>query len=169
MNDFAILAPVPLEHLESGQVVAAKTGFVAYGSRKFELFRDIEKRRDGNPVLVLIYASDDPAKLIYASDDPAKPAPMVSWVGRYIGSEDACDGDRDGEHPLGMKHRPPSTRCDNEGHWTVFWHVEKLSRLAAKDCFEISELQTTKGVWRKDAHPRGPELVDVPPFVEFPE
>ena len=160
MNDFAILAPVPLEHLESGQGVADETGFVAYGSRKFELFRDIEKRRDGNPVPVLIYASDEGV--------PAKFTSKVSWVGRYIGSEETHNG----RHSLGMEHRPPSTcryAADNIGHWAVFWHVEKLSPLAAKDCFKISELQTTKGGWRKDAPPRGPELVDVPPFVEFPE
>ncbi len=58
MNDFAILAPVPLEHLESGQPVAEEKGFVAFGSRGRKFFRDMDERRDGNPVPVLIYASD---------------------------------------------------------------------------------------------------------------
>ena len=160
MNDFAILAPVPLEHLESGQPVAEEKGFVAFGSRKWELFRDIDKRRDGNPVPVLIYASYEGVLARFTS--------KVSWVGCYIGSE-ATDT---GRHSLGMKHRPPTTakyHDDNIGYWAVFWHVEKLSRLATKDCFSISELQTIKGGWRKDAPPRGPELVAAPAFVEFPE
>ncbi len=160
MNDFAILAPVPLEHLESGQPVAEEKGFVAFGSRGRKFFRDMDKRRDGNPVPVLIYASDE--------GTPARFTSKVSWVGWYIDSEETHTG----RHSLGMEHRPPTTAQypdGNSGHWAVFWHVEKLSRLATKDCFEISELQTIKGVWRKNAPPRGSELVDVPPFVEFPE
>jgi len=160
MNDFAILAPVPLEHLESGQPVAEEKGFVAFGSCKWEFFRDMDERRDGNPVPVLIYASDE--------GTPARFTTKVSWVGWYIGSEEAHNG----RHRLGMEHRPPTTAQypdDNLGKWAVFWHVQKLMPLAAKDRFPISELQTLKGVWRKDAPPRGPELVDVPPFVEFPE
>ena len=35
--DFSILAPVPLEHLQSGGAIADATGFVAFGSRKWEL------------------------------------------------------------------------------------------------------------------------------------
>ncbi len=162
MNDFAILAPVPLEHLESGRVIADETGFVAYGSRKLEFFLDIEERRDGNPVTVLIYASHDP------SYDYAVSVPRVSWFGRYIGHEKA----RNGEHPLGMQHRPSTTARypdDNSGHWRVFWHVERLSQLAPGNRFHISELQTIEGNWREDYPPRGPELVRWRASVEFPE
>ena len=160
MTEFAILAPVPLEHLESGEVIAAEKGFVAFGSRKFELFRDIDQRRDGNPVPVLIYPSHE--------DDQAKVTSMVSWIGWYIGSEETHNG----RHSLGMDHRPPTTgqyAADNKGHWAVFWHVRQLLPLSAKDRFAISKLQTTKGGWRKNAPPRGPELVAVPTFIEFPE
>ena len=160
MKDFAILAPVPQEHLESGQEIAASTGFVAYGSRKFELFREIEERRGGEPVPVLIYPSHE--------DDPAKISFQVSWVGWYVGSEESHNG----RHSLGMEHRPPTTgqyTSDNKGHWAVFWHVKKLAELPKVDRFLISKLQTVRGGWRKNAPPRGPELVAVPPFIDFPE
>ena len=49
ISEFAIIAPVPLEHLETGESVAESTGFVAFGSMKWELFRDIDHRRgDGD-------------------------------------------------------------------------------------------------------------------------
>lgn len=160
MKDFAILAPVPLEHLQSGQGIAAENGFVAFGSRKFELFRDIDERREGEPVPVLIYPSHE--------DDPTKTSSLVSWVGWYIGSEET----QNGRHSLGMKHRPPTTgqyATDNKGHWAVFWHVQKLSALPAADRFPISKLQTVKGGWRKDAPPRGPDIVAWPTFIDLPE
>ena len=159
MNDFAILAPVPLEHLEPGVTVATEKGFVAYGSRKFELFRDVDARRSGAPVPVLIYPSHE--------DDPAKLSFMVSWVGWYVGSAETHNG----RHPLGLEHRPPSTGkygLDNKGYWAVFWHVKDLTPLAPSERFPISKLQTVKGGWRKNAPPRGPELVAVPSFVAFP-
>jgi len=160
MTDFAILAPVPLEHLESGVTIAADKCFVAYGSRKFELFRDVEARRIGQPVPVLIYPSHE--------DDPAKTSFVVSWVGWYIGSVETDTG----RHPQEMDHRPPSTSkypADNKGYWAVFWHVRDLTPLAPSARFPISKLQTVKGGWRKNAPPRGPELVATPSFVAFPE
>ena len=160
MTDFAILAPVPLRHLETGLDIARATGFVAFGSRKFELFRDINERCGGSPVPVLIYPSHE--------DDIAKTSNLVSWVGWYVGSEESNNG----RHSKGMEHRPPTTGdnpSDNKGYWAVFWHVRDLMPLALSDRFPISKLQTVKGGWRKNAPPRGPELVAVPSFVDFPE
>lgn len=160
MTDFAILAPVPLEHLETGQEIANANGFVAFGSRKFELFREIEERRNGAAVPLLIYPSHE--------DDPAKTSFQVSWIGWYIGSEETNNG----RHSLGMTHRPPTTgqyAADNKGHWAVFWHVRDLTPLASADRFPISKVQTIKGGWRKNAPPRGPELVAVPDFIDLPE
>ena len=160
MKDLAILAPVPLEHLESGQKIAAREGYVAFGSRKWELFRDIDERRGDEPVPVMIYPSHE--------NDTARLSYQVSWLGWYIGSEETNTG----RHSRGMKHRPPTTSTsptDNAGHWSVFWHVNKLVRLANSDRFPISKLHTVKGGWRKSAPPRGPELVATPEFINFPE
>ena len=59
ISDFSILAPVPLEHLQSGRAIASATGFVAFGSRKWELFRKVDELRGGARVPVLIYPSHE--------------------------------------------------------------------------------------------------------------
>ncbi len=159
-SEFAILAPVPQEHITSGQDIAAKEGFVAFGSRKWELFRKIDGQREGKLVPVLIYPSHE--------DITAKTNFVVSWVGLYIGSEKSNNG----THPQGMKHRPPTTaqyESDNKGYWAVFWHVDKLLELPAAQRLLISDLQTVKNCCRKNAPPRGPELVAIPSTIEFPE
>lgn len=153
-DDLAILAPVPVQHLESAIDVLSKEGLVAFGSKKWELFREVDTLRKGSPVPVLIYPSheDEAAKLTY----------IVSWVGRYVGHVDG----KLGAHPEGMKYRPPTTAkypLDNKGHWAVFWHVDRLARLPKAKHLRISEIQAHRnGKWRKNAPPRGPELVHVP-------
>lgn len=152
--DFAILAPVPLEHLESGKSVAEQEGFVAFGSQKWELFREVDQRRRGQKVPVLLYPSHE--------DVPAKMSFIVTWFGWYTGHVESVGG----AHPLGMKHRPPSTaryQSDNAGHWGVFWHVEGLRELPPSQRLPIADVETLKGgSWRKNAPPRGPELVAIP-------
>lgn len=160
MDEFAIVAPVPLEHLETGESVAQSTGFVAFGSMKWELFRDIDQRRGDAAVPVLIYPSAD--------DSPSSLALRIAWCGIYVGSSES----KSGAHIAGMTHRPSSTEKyagDNKGHWAVFWHVSGLCRLPSAQQLPISALQTVKGGWRKNAPPRGPELVQLPDAlrVEF--
>lgn len=159
IRDFSILAPVPLEHIQSGAEIASNTGFVAFGSRKWELFRKVDELRDGARVPVLIYPSHE--------DVPAKDSFIVSWVGWYVG----CEESGNGKHSKGMTHRPPTTgqyTSDNQGHWAVFWHVCDLHELPAAKRLPISAIQTVKGGWRKSAPPRGPELVATPSTLEPP-
>ncbi|MFC0304607.1 hypothetical protein ACFSTI_00385 [Rhizorhabdus histidinilytica] len=59
ISDSSILTPVPLEHLQSGQAMAAATGFVAFGSLKWERFRKVDALRGGGRVPVLIYPSHE--------------------------------------------------------------------------------------------------------------
>jgi hypothetical protein len=151
---FAIQAPVPLEHLQAGLDVCAKEGAVAFGTRKWELFRDLDQKRDGLPVAALIYPSHD-------EDLPAKDTSIVCWFGWYVRSVDS----KGGAHPDGMKYRPRTTAKyspDNKGHWTTFWHVEGLRELAADKRLPIGKIQGFKGGWRKNAPPRGPELITLP-------
>ncbi|WP_316185718.1 hypothetical protein [Bradyrhizobium sp. SZCCHNRI1003] len=158
-QDFAILAPVPLEHLQSGEEIARRTGFVAFGSRKWELFREVDELRNGARVPVLIYPSHE--------DVPVRDSFIVSWVGWYVGSEESSNG----KHSLGMKHRPPTTgqyASDNQGHWAVYWHVRDLHELPVPQRLRISSIQTIKGGWRKSAPPRGPELVATPSTLDLP-
>lgn len=159
IQDFSILAPVPLEHLQSGAEIASSTGFVAFGSRKWELFRKVDELRGDARVPVLIYPSHE--------DVPAKDSFIVSWVGWYVGSEESGNG----KHSKGMTHRPPTTgqyTSDNRGHWAVFWHACDLRELPAAQRLPISAIQTVKGGWRKSAPPRGPELVATPSTLELP-
>ena len=95
VHHFALLAPVPLEHLRSGQKVSEQKGFVAFGTRKWEMLRKLDEMREGAPIPVLIYPSHE--------DVPAKESFVVSWYGWYVGHVDSVMG----QHPLGMEHRPP--------------------------------------------------------------
>src|SRR5690242_500641 len=91
--DFALLAPVPEEHLLDGRGVAVTKGFVAFGSRKWELFREIDRLRDGQDVPVLIYPSHEDVEL--------KLTFVVAWTAWYVGHVSS----RMGAHPDGMKYR----------------------------------------------------------------
>lgn len=158
IGDFAILAPVPLQHLQSGVAIARDTSFVAFGSRKWELFRKVDELRSGARVPVLIYPSHEllPAKISF----------IVSWVGWYVGSEESGSG----KHSKGMVHRPPTTDDDTSGNrddWAVFWHVCDLRELPIAQRLPISAIRTVKGGWRKSAPPRGPELVATPPTPDL--
>lgn len=158
VHHFAILAPVPLEHLETGAPVAEATGYVAFGTAKWELFQKIDADREGEAVPVLIYPSD--------SDGPASSNLKVSWWGWYTGHSQS----KGGAHQDGMLHRPPSTAkypADNSGHWAIFWHVAGLRRLPSDKQLPISKVPTIKGGWRKNAPPRGPELVALPELLSY--
>ena len=158
IHHFAILAPVPEEHLLTGREVAEAKGYVAFGTKKWELFRRIDEMRGEDPVPVLIYPSheDEPGKLHY----------VVSWFGWYCGHVVS----KGGAHPSGMTYRPPSTskyKGDNSGSWAAFWHVRDLRELPADKRLPISKVGTIKGGWRKDAPPRGPELVALPESLSY--
>ncbi|MGX8007800.1 hypothetical protein ACVDG8_001720 [Mesorhizobium sp. ORM8.1] len=75
----ALLAPVPEEHLLSGLKVCASVGKVAYGSRAWQVFRDLDIARESQSVDAFIYASDS-TKL---------GPPKVRWQARYIGHVEA--------------------------------------------------------------------------------
>ena len=158
IHHFAILAPVPLEHLETGVLVSEATGFVAFGTSKWELFQKVDTMREGHPIPTLIYPS--------WGEEPASSNLKVSWYGWYIGHVHS----KAGAHPDGMTHRPPSTKqysADNAGHWAVFWHVRGLRQLPPEKCLPINKVGTIKGGWRKNAPPRGPELVALPESLSY--
>lgn len=158
LHDFAILAPVPLEHLDSGLIVARREGLVAYGTMKWELLGKVDGMRKGARVAVLMYPSHE--------DVPAKDSFVVSWFGWYEGSVYSVNG----AHPDGMKYRPQSTAkypADNRGHWAAFWHVKNLRALSADKQISIGKIQGYKGGWRKDKPPRGPELVTLPEKLSY--
>jgi hypothetical protein len=152
-HSFAILAPVPLEHLKTGLTTAAEHPFVAYGTMRWELLRKLDQMRGGAPVATLIYPSHE------GEDAPSNC--RIGWFGWYVGHVDS----KGGTHPDGMTYRPSSTGnypADNKGHWAAFWHVAGLRRLPKHHELLIGKVQGFKGGWRKDAPPRGPELITLP-------
>lgn len=72
--DLALLAPVPLVHLQDGAVVCAQESKVAFGSRAWELFRELDNLRNDSLVDVYIYASQAPGA-----------RPEATWHARYLG------------------------------------------------------------------------------------
>src|SRR3546814_3455129 len=66
-------------YLQSGADIAHKAGFVAFGSRKWELFRKVDELRGGVRVPVLIYPSHE--------DVPAKLSFVVRSEERRVGKE----------------------------------------------------------------------------------
>ena len=65
---------------------------------------------------------------------------------------------------------PPTTAQypdDNKGHWAAFWHVEGLRELPKEKRLRISKIGSIKEGWRKNAPPRGPELVALPELLSY--
>ena len=150
MPAFSLLAPVPLVHLPDAAAVCRAEGKVAFGSRAWEVFRELDVERNGAPVDVYIYASGDlgAGKV------------EVSWRGRYIGHVEG----KNGAHPDGLRFRPPSTiknPADNKGHWAVFWEIDQLNQLEPNERIPTSVFNGYKSHKRyaKNFIPEGPVLV----------
>lgn len=144
--ELALLAPVPLVHLEDGQPVCRKRGKVAYGSRNWTLFRELDDLRAGMPVETYIYASHtDDHKLV------------VSWHALYIGHVEGIGG----LHPAGRKFRPPSAMDDGTGHWAVFWEVTDLKPIPPISIADFCS-RGAKAPYGKPFVPEGPIIVERP-------
>ena len=158
LHHLAILAPVPLRHIISGEEIARTEGFVAYGTMKWELFEGLDATLKDSRIAVLLYPS---------KDELAPPGSyQVSWFGWYEGSVRS----RGGAHPQKGLHRPPTTfdtPSDNEGHWALFWHVSGLRELPAEKRIPIGKLKLSSGTTRKHNAPHGPELVEVPEILSY--
>ena len=155
LQHFALLAPVPIEHLHSAMEIVAQGDYVAFGTRKWELFRKLDGMREpGDRVRALIYPSEE--------DVEVKLTFRVCWLGWYVGHIQTKSGAYPGD---AKKHRPQSTeqyRGDRIGHWAAFWHVSDLHELPKKDQFPIGKIPRITGGLRANAAPRGPEIVGLP-------
>jgi hypothetical protein len=149
----ALLAPVPLEHLVDGQDKSKQQGKVAFGSRAWEVFLELDRLRNGQLVDVYIYASHADGHHDFE----------VSWHARYVQHVQS----QMGAHPDGMLYRPESTGkypSDNSGHWAIFWEVENLEELPQQGRMSLGELT---GYGKKKAYghafpPQGPILIEQP-------
>jgi hypothetical protein len=159
-QEVALLVPVPLEHLIDGIAVCDRQGKAAFGSRAREIFRQLDKLRNGQPVEVYIYASHAPGRSSF----------KVSWRGIYLGYVEGIHG----AHPQGMQFRPPSTakyEDDNQGHQAVFWEVAQLWELATQEYIPTCRFYgwDKREFFEKNFIPKGPILVHHPlPLKWFP-
>ena len=149
----ALLAPVPLVHLEDGVETCAREGKVAFGSRAYDTFVKLDAIRQGEPIDVYLDAS-------HAHEDgPIR----VSSTGRYVGYV----GSKNGAHPEGMKFRPPSTLddpSDNHGHWYVFWEVTDLRWLEGDEQILVRDMRGWQHKTRYSRFfvPEGPLIIEQP-------
>ena len=150
MPAVALLAPVPVEHLRTAIAVCEAEGKVAFGSRAWEVFRELDFERNGEPIDVYIYASGEPDSDRWE----------VSWRGRYIGHVEG----KSGAHPDGMRFRPTSTAKyvgDNTGHWVVFWELDNLIEIPAEERIPTGQFlgHKTGKQYKKSFVPQGPLIV----------
>lgn len=154
MSSIALLAPVPWIHLEDGEDTCRSEGMVAFGSRAWELFQELDALRNGTKVPAYIYAS-------HGADAQAL---AVTWAGQYVGRVSS----EHGKHP-DPRLRPPSTHEEDEvfdlnTSWTLFWHVQDLHRLAEEDRIPLHEFAVhgKSKPYKKGFVPEGPLIVDPP-------
>jgi hypothetical protein len=147
-GNIALLAPVPLEHLLDAQEIIETEGKVAFGSQRFDLFRQLDSERNGLPVDVYIYASRR----------EGQPEGETFWVARYVGRVESDLG----AHPGGMRFRPRSTTDDTA--FAVFWEVDALKSVAQSEWCQLSGLTgfEKKKPYGKPFVPEGPILIEHP-------
>jgi hypothetical protein len=151
---FALLCPVPDEHLEAGVNVASSTGYVCFGSNAWEIFREVDELRGSEIVPVLFYPSYENVEV--------KSTFKITYLGCYIGH---VTSDADKRADDANFHRPKSVdqyrgEYDSPHHWGLFWRVQTLVRLPVEQQVSIGSLSSYKsGKKRLDKPPRGPSLI----------
>jgi hypothetical protein len=156
-HKFAILAPVPEEHLITGlDTIAAQLDadspeippVVAYGSGAFEVFDKADAMCEGLLVEMFFYASH-----------PESPTfkPFATWKATYLKQLHS----RRGRYPGKKFHRPPSTESDSPT-WAIFWLVQDLEKLDTPIPIEDFRGLDKKSNYTQRFIPEGPMLVDRP-------
>lgn len=148
MSAIAMLAPVPLIHLE--WALEDKLDPVAFGSEAWDVLKQLPEDASGDDIPVLIYAS------------MANALPYVTWTGIFDGWLDPSKTPLD--ELLAM--RPSSTRApDNpEPLWGTYWKVRDLERLPDARWVPIAKLtkRDGSGLLKSNFIPEGPILVEAP-------
>lgn len=147
-NAIALLAPIPLEHLEAGFTVCQQAGKVAFGSNAWELFTNIDSLRNGLKVHVFIYASNTNTPI----------GIKASWQAVYTGFVDC----RKITAAYEDQYRPPSTRKypdDNRFGWPIFWEIESLAPMEEPIPIHRFRGLKKKTAFQLDFIPEGPILI----------
>jgi hypothetical protein len=142
----ALLAPVPLDILESALQTDTPDGQISFGTRAWELFHKLDKSRAGMPVDVYIYASH--AGGLFDG--------KASWHARYIRLEP--------EKHKAEPYRPSLAAQTDNWQGEVYWIVERLRRMEAAEHIPVTDF-TAFGhakAYGKAFPPHQPLLVEHP-------
>ncbi len=164
---YALLAPVPDEHLSDALRVCAEHGRVAFGSgwiggertgsSSWELLKSLQNEGVIPGLPVLIYASSTTDSGVLAYHRPG----YITFVGELVGITPAN---------AAGKHLHPELRSqpalDGDTRAAVFWEVAHLRHLMTSDQFPYNKLKSVSGKrvigTAITTYPRGPTRVIVP-------
>ncbi|MES2846450.1 MAG: hypothetical protein V4747_15630 [Pseudomonadota bacterium] len=147
--DVSILAPVPLEHLTSALETVDHVGRVAFGTRAWKVFDEVDAVRKGQQVTVYIYPSHSQFSGM----------PKVRWMANYVQQVDG----RAGKHPKGLDYRPESTHGSLEEQQNPrYWEVTDLRPLAPEHYLGMDRFKglDTKKPYLATFRPEGPTRVE---------
>ncbi len=147
---FAILAPIPEEHLISGLETCASEGKVVFGSDAWELFRQVDQMRKGSEVAVFIYP---------CYPDSEKPLRTeIAWRGIYTGHIPS----RRGRYPGDQQLRPKST-AGEKPTWAVYWEMQQLTQLSETEFVPMASLRAIdKKALQAGRVPHGYMMINIP-------
>jgi len=146
--DVALLAPVPLQHLESGLQICDADGFVVFGSDAGIMLSEFRNLVD----------AEHPADILfYASHTPIKGVPAATFRGRFVDYDEAKGGRAKKEW---QQFRPPSTASD--GTWMTFYRVTDLRALDAPVALSSLTKRGGKSKLATTFVPLGPLIIDTP-------
>jgi hypothetical protein len=112
----ALFTPVPSLHIEDdGLARCRERGRVAFGTRAFQVLRQLERTANGRPVTVYVYASRTGRN------------PAATHRGRYLGHKANSKMTRED-----WLCRPSSTWvcADDRDQWPTYYFLADLERLA---------------------------------------
>lgn len=127
---YALLAPIPFNHLQGALRLLTEKDFVLFGSGAYDVFASVEAG-----VEVLVYVSHDTAN------------PVATYRGVYRGLVD---------RPLDMRRlekagfRPMTTAGEK---WPFFWKLSDIEKLASP--YPLSNIRLPSGGYL-NGYPRGP-------------
>jgi hypothetical protein len=148
-NAVELLAPVPADLLQDASAFA-NDGEVAFGSRAWEVFRELDFIRGDRPVRVWIYASHDPERPL---------PPTVTWAARYVRHIESIGG----AHPEGKRYRSERALLEQDiAYWAVYWHVDNLRQLDPSEWRPTSDFRGygKPAPYQRPFEPEGPLLVE---------
>ena len=168
---YALLAPVPEDHLGDALRVCAAEGRVAFGSgwvgeeksgsSSWELFESLKREGvvPGLPVLIYASSTSDTGLLRYH-----RPG-YVTFVGQLVGATSANSA---GKHPRAEVR--PASALSGDTPAAVFWEVAALRLLNVAEQFPYAKLKRVSrdrstGI-AITSYPRGPTRVLVPKELE---